>query len=168
MLCAEVTAQLSSYLDDELALAAREQITEHLQHCAACRTSYQTLEALSARVRSALEAVAMPPDLKTRIVAGVLYESRHARHFASRWVAVLSVLTLAIVFVGYSPLGIVAWSAVRVVGAITWHGIPIIPALLGRSGTLCVIAAAVGWSVGALMLAVRLGHPLERKPSYER
>ena len=170
MHCDDVQTHLSSYLDDELTLALGEQITEHLQHCSACRTSYQTLEALSAQIRTALAAVAMPPGLETRIVASILAESRYPRHDISRWItlAVLSVLTLAIILVGYSPLGIFTWSVIRVVVGITWHSVPIIPALLGRSGTLGVIAAAMAWSAGALVLALRLGHSGERRPSYER
>jgi predicted anti-sigma-YlaC factor YlaD len=40
--CEDVLAELSGYLDDELAADIRRQIEEHMQHCNTCRAVYDS------------------------------------------------------------------------------------------------------------------------------
>jgi predicted anti-sigma-YlaC factor YlaD len=40
--CEEVLAELSNYLDDELAEALRKQVEEHMVHCRTCRAMYDS------------------------------------------------------------------------------------------------------------------------------
>lgn len=71
--------QLSDYLDDDLAPAARAAVDQHLASCDACRATLDDLRALQARARALADATATPA---TDLWPGIAARLAGPRHMA--------------------------------------------------------------------------------------
>ena len=65
--CEEAFRRMDDYLDRELAPPEAERVRAHLETCVACASEYRFEDRLLRDVRSKLQRVAIPSDLRSRI-----------------------------------------------------------------------------------------------------
>ncbi|PIU52996.1 MAG: hypothetical protein COS90_08545 [Deltaproteobacteria bacterium CG07_land_8_20_14_0_80_60_11] len=93
MECQIVQAQLSAWLDDELAEAAGAALSAHLNRCEACRSEWRKLTALDAALGSL--AAPAPKELAEKVAAR-LRPPRRRQRFQSMALAACLVLGIAL------------------------------------------------------------------------
>ena len=65
--CAEVIAQLSNYLDDEVAAQARQEIEHHLATCKSCEVLIDSIRK-TIRIVTESRSVELPSGLSERVL----------------------------------------------------------------------------------------------------
>ena len=78
MHCADVTENLSAWLDGELTAAEQEEIRVHLETCARCRSDLEALRRTIGAV-AGLPGESAPTDLRARVMKDIATESPSAR-----------------------------------------------------------------------------------------
>src|SRR5215469_10466398 len=66
--CAEYSAMIQLYIDDELTRSEQQELLSHLETCASCRQEMEELKALSSRIRRARPLTSAPAALRERIL----------------------------------------------------------------------------------------------------
>lgn len=102
MNCPDTTRLLNPYVDGELDLSAALAIEEHLESCARCRASFESLQAVRAAIGRECEFKAAPESLRLSLEAGIAGEG--ARSAAS-----LLRSPLAVAAPGIAALLLVGW-----------------------------------------------------------
>ncbi len=82
MLCKKAEANLSCYLDGELAAELRRQVTLHLRQCGACRRELASLQTTQQMIRGA-GRVPPPPELARQLRVAISQQSDSSRR--GRW-----------------------------------------------------------------------------------
>jgi len=68
--CEDVLAELSSYLDDELAVSLRKQVEEHMVHCRTCRAVYDSTRK-TLRIVTESGAFELSEDVSSRVASSI-------------------------------------------------------------------------------------------------
>jgi len=76
--CEDVLAELSDYLDNELAEALRKQVEEHMVHCRTCRAVYDSTRK-TLRIVTESGSFELSEDVSSRIAASIREKIR-AKH----------------------------------------------------------------------------------------
>lgn len=150
--CAEMSSQLSSFLDDELPEDEFAEVERHLAECAGCRAYVQDLRNLQSKLRFEMEEVFAPSHLDFDVwqqMSGLRMMQQESRLLSVGLVssAGLAVLVLA----GFiSPLGMLLLGMARLMTRLMRYGWLLLVHLL--QGQLAV----VGWIavVGVVLAAV--------------
>lgn len=78
--CEEVFRRMDEYLDRELAPQEVERVRAHLETCVACASEYRFEDTLLHDVKSKVRRVAVPDDLRSRIVRQLAAARRASDH----------------------------------------------------------------------------------------
>jgi len=78
--CEDVLAELSDYLDNELAEKLRKQVEEHMVHCRTCRAVYDSTRK-TLRIVTESGSFELSEDVSSRVAANIREKirSKHAR-----------------------------------------------------------------------------------------
>jgi len=68
--CEDVLAELSDYLDNELAEALRKQVEEHMVHCRTCRAVYDSTRK-TLRIVTESGSFELSEDVSSRVAANI-------------------------------------------------------------------------------------------------
>ena len=68
--CEDVLAELSDYLDNELAESLRKQVEEHMVHCRACRAVYDSTRK-TLRIVTESGSFELSEDVSSRIATSI-------------------------------------------------------------------------------------------------
>ena len=68
--CEDVLAELSDYLDDELAASLRKQVEEHMVHCRTCRAVYDSTRK-TLQIVTESGAFELSEDVSSRIAKSI-------------------------------------------------------------------------------------------------
>ena len=69
--CEDVITELGNYLDDQVAAALRDEIQEHLSHCATCRVVFDSARK-TLRVVTESGSFEIPGELSDRITRQIM------------------------------------------------------------------------------------------------
>jgi anti-sigma factor RsiW len=73
--CEDVLAELSDYLDNELAEALRKQVEEHMAHCRTCSAVYDSTRK-TLRIVTESSSFELSEDVSSRIAANIREKTR--------------------------------------------------------------------------------------------
>ena len=76
--CEDVLAELSDYIDNELAEALRKQVEEHMVHCQTCRAVYDSTRK-TLRIVTESGSFELSEDVSSRVAANIRAKIR-AKH----------------------------------------------------------------------------------------
>jgi len=74
--CEDVLAELSNYIDNDLAEAHRKQIEEHMVHCRTCRAVYDSTRK-TLRIVTESSSFELSEDVSSRVAAGIRAKIRN-------------------------------------------------------------------------------------------
>ncbi|HEX3438463.1 MAG TPA: zf-HC2 domain-containing protein [Pseudacidobacterium sp.] len=66
--CADYSAMIQLYIDDELTGSEQQELLTHLETCASCRQKFEELKVFSSRIRQARPLITAPAALRERIL----------------------------------------------------------------------------------------------------
>lgn len=66
--CADYSAMIQLYIDDELTGSEQQELLSHLETCASCRQKFEELKVFSNRIRQARPLITAPAALRERIL----------------------------------------------------------------------------------------------------
>jgi len=107
MQCEECRALLSAYLDGELMPEERDEVGQHLASCVSCAAEYESLAALSRRLRGGLDRPHAPETLKARIRADVARETSTVIPMSTTTPTVSSTRPTRLPWLGLAAAGLV-------------------------------------------------------------
>jgi len=121
--CDRTRKYLDSYISNELLVETNHEVLKHIENCPACATELDARTRLRTRLKSAVNAQSVPPELQVRILEQIR-GSRSSSWFAAGW------------FAAGWPRWAVAMSAVVVICAGVWlnYSRDRMPALSDRPG----------------------------------
>jgi anti-sigma factor RsiW len=73
--CEDVLAELSDYIDNELAEALRKQVEEHMAHCRTCRAVYDSTRK-TLRIVTESGSFELSEDVSSRVAANIRQKIR--------------------------------------------------------------------------------------------
>jgi len=97
--CQHTTELLSGYLDGELTQQQSQLVTAHIQQCQACGSSYRELQQLQSTVQQAHY-----PGMEEQAIQKLLSDPASTTLQTISWLAIVTSLTIAVVFVVYQFL----------------------------------------------------------------
>jgi predicted anti-sigma-YlaC factor YlaD len=151
---AEFTLLMSAALDGEASGTELVQLHEHLRHCADCRATWETWQALDVRL-GAEPALAAPAGMAQRVIARI--DEAELRRRRLWWLGSgLAVSWLAVMMVGIlAGTAVFAWLTANLqeVGALASIGAAYLSA---ATGLLTGVTTAIN-SVGAPTVAAVMG-----------
>lgn len=99
--CEKTRRYLDSYISNELLVETNHEVLHHLEGCPDCAAELDNRSRLRARLKSAVESQAVPPDLQVRIRARIRERSAHSAWFEStRWATAAAVAAMLLVTLG--------------------------------------------------------------------
>lgn len=102
--CERVLEQLDWYLDKQPTGHSDQNLSEHLRSCSACAKELEVRKKMRERLKTAVESVATPPYLETRIRTRI-QASQHSHSWAWQWVAVAAACAVCVGVVVAYQLG---------------------------------------------------------------
>jgi len=110
--CEEIRKYLDSYISNELLIETNHEVLRHVENCPACASELESRTQLRTRLKTAVNAQSVPPELQARIREKIRTDHSSswfgAGWFASGWsrgaVAVAASLIISVgVWLNYSP-----------------------------------------------------------------